>query len=413
MKIQSGLYGTMASLVLYAGSAVAENVPVPEFREAAELVAGNTAFAVDLYREIVSEQGTGNIFFSPYSISTALGMTYAGAEGQTEAEMAEVLHFSLPQETLHSAFSSLRGMLAAGDLSGAASGEPFTMFVANGLWVQEGFDLQDQYISLVTSCYDAAVTNLDLAGDSEGSRLTINQWVADMTRERITDLIPQGVINADTRVVLTNAVYFKASWFHSFNEMATSRGLFTLADRSSVEVPMMHQTEYFQTAETAGCRAIELPYVDGDTGMLILLPDDDIEAFEQEFDVETLETISASLASSRISLTMPAFEFTRSIQLGKILKSMGMVSAFSSGLADFSGFTGQPDLFISEVLHKAFVKVDESGTEAAAATAVVMGLTCVPAESTDFIIDRPFLFLIRNRSTGTVIFMGRVMDPSV
>lgn len=408
-----GLYETIALLVLFAGATAAEHVPEPDFQEVAELVAGNTAFALDLYREVVSEQGTGNIFFSPYSISTALGMTYAGAEGQTEVEMAEVMHFSLPQETLHSAFSSLRGMLVAGDLSGAALGEPFTMFVANGLWVQEGFDLQDQYVSLVASCYDAAVTNLDLAGDSEGSRLTINQWVADMTRERITDLIPRGVINADTRVVLTNAVYFKASWFHSFNEMATTRGLFTLADRSLVEVPMMHQTEYFQTAETAGCRAIELPYVDGDTGMLILLPDDGIEEFERELDVETLETITARLTSSRISLTMPAFEFTRSVQLGKILRSMGMTSAFSSALADFSGFTGQPDLFISEVLHKAFVKVDESGTEAAAATAVVMGLTCVPAESTDFVIDRPFLFLIRNRSTGTIIFIGRMMDPSV
>jgi len=413
MKNRMGLYETMALLVLFTGAAAAEHVPEPDFPEVAELVVGNTAFALDLYREVVSEQGTGNIFFSPYSISTALGMTYAGARGQTEVEMAEVMHFSLPQETLHSAFSSLRGMLVAGDLSGAALGEPFTMFVANGLWVQEGFDLQDQYVSLVASCYDAAVTNLDLAGDSEGSRLTINQWVADMTRERITDLIPRGVINADTRVVLTNAVYFKASWFHSFNEMATTRGIFTLADRSLVEVPMMHQTEYFQTAETAGCRAIELPYVDGDTGMLILLPDDGIEAFEQELDVETLETITARLTSSRIGLTMPAFEFTRSVQLGKILRSMGMTSAFSSALADFSGFTGQPDLFISEVLHKAFVKVDESGTEAAAATAVVMGLTCVPAESTDFVIDRPFLFLIWNRSTGTIIFMGRMMDPSV
>jgi len=146
--------------------------------------------------------------------------------------------------------------------------------------------------------------------------------------------------------------------------------------------------------------------------MLILLPDDGIEAFEQELDAETIEAISTRLASSRVSLTMPPFEFTRSVQLGKILRSMGMVSAFSSGLADFSGFTGQPDLFISEVLHKAFVKVDESGTEAAAATAVVMGLTCVPAEPTEFVIDRPFIFLIRNRSTRTIIFMGRMMDPS-
>jgi len=156
-------------LVLYAGAEASENAPVPDFREVTELVAGNTAFAVDLYRQIVSEVGTGNIFFSPYSISTALGMTYAGAEGQTEAEMAEVLHFSLPQETLHLAFASLRGELVAGNLSGAASGEPFTMFVANGLWVQEGFDLLDRYVSQVTSCYDATVTNLDLAGDSEGS----------------------------------------------------------------------------------------------------------------------------------------------------------------------------------------------------------------------------------------------------
>jgi len=194
MKNKLELYGSMALLVLFAVSAAAENAPLPHIRQVTELVAGNTAFALDLSREVVSEQGSGNIFFSPYSISTALGMTYAGAEGQTETEMAEVLHFSLPQETLHSAFSSLRDELVTGDLSGAASGEPFTMFVANGLWVQEGFDLQDRYVSQVESCYDAAVINLDLAGDSEGSRLTINQWVADMTRERIIDLIPRGVI---------------------------------------------------------------------------------------------------------------------------------------------------------------------------------------------------------------------------
>ena len=376
-----------------------------------ELVRGNNEFALDLYKEVCDMQESDNIFFSPYSISSALGMTYAGAGGQTAVEMAEVLHFTLPVEATNIAFHSLTEILSSGELVRAESGDPFTLSISNGLWVQDGFSLLDEYVAEVTRYYSAAVRNLDFIDDPEHSREIINEWVAESTLDRIQNLIPPGVLNDETRVVLTNAVYFKASWLKPFNERSTSDAPFILTDRSTIDVPMMNQTDYFNYVSTEGCSAVELNYAAGNASMLILLPDEDIEEFQQDFDAGMLETIRRRLSSNRVFLSMPRFEFSRSMQLSKILRTLGMESAFGSG-ADFSGFTGSSDLFISEVLHKAFVKVDEAGTEAAAATAVVMGITAMPEQPVEMNINRPFLFFILDRESGCIVFMGRIMDPS-
>ncbi|OPL18795.1 MAG: hypothetical protein AVO35_13005 [Candidatus Aegiribacteria sp. MLS_C] len=376
-----------------------------------QLVAGNNQFAVELYLKARDNAGDDNVFFSPFSISAALGMTWAGAAGETADEMARVLHFTLPTDAVCRAFGSLTDRLSSGDVAGARRGEPFTLAIANGLWVQDGFSLLRDYVERVESSFDAAVRNLDFMGDPEGSRTAINQWVAQKTAERIQNLLPQGVITPDTRVILTNAVYFKASWQNPFEESSTGDGSFYLQDGSSVTVPMMSQTEFFRYASTEGCSAIEMDYAEGTASMLILLPDGSLEDLEAELDADLISAIRSGMTSRNVALAMPGFEFTRSMALSDILKDMGMPSAFSED-ADFSGFTGIPDLFISAVVHKAFVKVDESGTEAAAATAVVMAIESMPPTPVQMNIDRPFMFLIMDRQTGSILFMGRVTDPS-
>ncbi|MCK4504514.1 MAG: serpin family protein [Candidatus Aegiribacteria sp.] len=418
MKLFTNLSVTTVILLAAVLSCSAEeNLSVPEVQSitdaqaAQELVRGNNEFALDLYKEVCDTQESSNIFFSPYSISSALGMTYAGAGGQTADEMAEVLHFTIPVEAINRAFHSLTETLSSGELVRAESGDPFTLSISNGLWVQDGFTLLDEYVAEVTRYYSAAVRNLDFINDPEPSRETINNWVAESTLDRIQNLIPSGVLKEDTRVVLTNAVYFKASWLKPFHERSTSDAPFFLADDSAIEVPVMNQTDYFNYVFTEGCSAVELDYAAGNASMLILLPDGDIEEFQRDFNADMLETIRGRLSSIRVSISMPKFEFSQSMQLSQMLRTLGMKSAFKSS-ADFSGFTGSPDLFISEVLHKAFVKVDEAGTEAAAATAVVMGLTAIPEPPVEMNINRPFLFFILDRESGCIVFMGRVMDPS-
>ncbi|MCK5115375.1 MAG: serpin family protein [Candidatus Aegiribacteria sp.] len=405
------LLATAISCSAQENLSVPEDYSVPDTDVVGALVLGNNEFALDLYEKVCDKQESDNIFFSPYSISSALGMTYVGARGQTATEMAGVLHFTLPVAATNSAFHSLTELLSSGDLSSAGSGDSFTLSISNGLWVQDGFHLLDEYVSEVTRYYSAAVRNLDFIDDSEGSRETINEWVAQSTLNRILDLIPPGSLDEDTRVVLTNAVYFKASWRKPFDERSTEDAPFALVGGSTIDVPMMNQTDFFNYVATEGCEAVELDYAAGNASMLILLPDGDMAEFQQGFNADMLETIRRRLSSCNVSLSMPKFEFSRSMQLSDLLQDLGMESAFGSA-ADFSGFTGSPDLFISKVLHKAFVKVDEAGTEAAAATAVIMGLTAIPDQPVQMNIDSPFMFFILDRASGSIVFMGRVMDPS-
>jgi serpin B len=375
------------------------------------LVSGNAHFALDLYHLLREQEG--NLFYSPYSISAALAMTYAGARGQTESQMARALHFDLPQKDLHESFALLAGELASrGQDAAGKDGEGFRLNVANALWLQQGFDLLPDYLATVESAYAAGPRPVDFEGAPEEARVTINDWVAGETQDRITDLIPPGVISALTRLVLTNAIYFNAAWAMPFEKALTTDEIFTLLDGEQVSVPMMRQTESLPYTSGDGYQAVLLPYDAEGLAMVILLPDEGrFEAFEGSLDGARLAEIEAGLGRQQVALSMPRFEFESQFRLSRALASLGMEEAFTAA-ADFSGMTGSRDLFISEVVHKAFVSVDEEGTEAAAATAVIMDLTSAPAEVVEMTVDRPFLFLIRDVHTGALLFLGRVVDPS-
>ncbi|MCK5785345.1 MAG: serpin family protein [Candidatus Sabulitectum sp.] len=415
MKILTGLLITAAAVLVIPSGCFAEKsaeTQLTDAEAAISFVKGNNEFAFDLYMELCSVEETENVFFSPYSISAALGMTYSGAQGETALDMAETLHFGTPHSVTGRLFQSITEALTSGSLAHRESVEPFKLAISNGLWVQNGYALLDSFVSEVTGSYNASVENLDFAGNSEGSREVINSRVAESTMERILDLIPPGVLGADTRLVLTNAVYFKASWSKPFSEYATYHGDFFLADGSTVNVPVMTQTEHFSYAAGEGYSAVSMDYAGGSASMLIILPDGDLREFESSFDLTELEAIKESLSSQNIHISMPGFEFSKGIGLSEILSSLGMRSAFGNN-ADFSGITGNRDLYISDVVHKAFVKVDEEGTEAAAATAVVMSLHSIPESPVEMDINRPFFFLIQDNATGSIVFMGRVMNPAV
>ena len=400
-----------------AGSSVAISdrprnlAPVAGPEDLSELSEGNAAFATDLYAAL--RHGTGNLFFSPYSISTALAMTYAGAAGETASQMAASLHFGLPPERLHSAFNAY-----ALDLEARAAqpteGTAFELSIANSLWGQQDFPFRVEFLDLLGENYGAGMRLVDYMADAEAARLAINEWVSDETRKKIQDLIPEGAVDAMTRLVLANAIYFKAGWLHPFEESATGPEPFRLLDGSTLDVPMMHQAESYAYAIRDGYGALELPYLSGSTSMLILLPDEGrFEAFEQGLSPELIRDLSGNLTHGPVILSLPTFSYTSSFNLNEALIGLGMPDAFDPDRADFSGMDGARDLFIGNVLHKAFVLVDEKGTEAAAATAVIMELTSAPAdEPVSFTIDRPFLYLVRDDLTGTILFLGRVVNPT-
>jgi len=374
------------------------------------LVSGNSVFAFDLYQ--VLREDDGNIFYSPYSISLALAMTYAGARGETAQQMADTLQFVLSQDRLHPAFNGLD--LELGERGEGARGkdeEGFRLNIVNAIWGQKDYQFLSTFLDLLAENYGAGLRTLDFANAPEESRLTINNWVSDQTEGRIEDLIPQGVIDILTRLVLTNAIYFNAAWQYPFSEDMTRDGPFYLLDGKEVTVPMMSQTESLGYAEGDGYQAVELPYDGGELSMIILLPQaGQFETFEEALDVKQANAITNAVEQRQVTLTMPKFEFESAFKLKPALAAMGMPIAFSEG-ADFSGMTGGHDLFISDVVHKAFVSVDEAGTEAAAATAVIMKLTALPPAPVEVNVNRPFIFLIRDIETETILFVGRIVNP--
>ena len=381
-----------------------------------QLTGGNTAFAFDLYQALRAEDG--NLFFSPYSISLALAMTYAGARGETEQQMANTLHFILSQDLLHSAFNGLDLELAGrGEGAEGTDEEGFRLNIVNAMWGQEDFEFLSEFLDLVAENYGAGLGLLDFINAPEDSRIVINDWVSEQTDGRIEDLIPEDVINDLTRLVLTNAIFFSAAWLHPFTENQTKDGAFHLLDGGEVTVPMMRRTAGFGLAKGDGYQALELPYDGGELSMVILLPDTgQFEGFEGSMDADLVGTITEGLVPTRLALTMPKFELESAFSLADTLGAMGMPVAFIPSFgpctpetADFSGVTRTCELSITEIVHKAFVSVDEAGTEAAAATAVVFGDESLPPS---LAIDRPFVFLIRDIETGAILFVGRVADPS-
>jgi len=389
-----------------------QRVTSPKVNEAdvITLVDGNSAFAFDLYQAL--REVDSNIFYSPYSISLALAMTYAGARSETEKQMADTLHFTLPEDSLHPAFNSLDIELASrGEGAKGKDGDGFRLNIVNDIWGQKDYKFMSEFLDVLAENYGAGLRILDFASAPEESRITINDWVSDQTEGRIEDLIPQGLIDPLTRLVLTNAIYFNAAWQYPFEDGMTEDEPFHLLDGSEVIVPMMKQTKMFHYAEGQDYQAIELLYDGSELSMIILLPHEgQFKTFETSLEPQRLDEIVSGLEYTQVALKMPKFEFESEFSLKEVLAAMGMPIAFSGG-ADFSGITGSRDLFIADVVHKAFVSVDEAGTEAAAATAVVMPTAMPPEEHVEVTINRPFVFLIQDIQTGTILFIGRILNP--
>lgn len=378
-----------------------------------DLVAGNNDFALDLYGELADSED-GNLFMSPYSISLALAMAYAGAGGGTADEMAETLGFTLPAGTLHNVFNVLDQQLAnrGADLE---PNQKFTLEIANSIWGQDGFEFEPVFLDTLAENYGAGMRLVDYVTATEAARLAINGWVEDNTNDRIKDLIPPGVLNPDTVLVLANAIFFKAAWSQEFNPDLTADADFTLLNGSTVTAELMQQTDILKTAEGQNYSAIEIPYIGGETSMVVVMPDEgEFENFEASLDDERLAQIIADLARVNTNLKFPKFTFESKFRLPEPLKELGMRQAFDPLTSDFSAMrTPPPDLVITDVIHQSFVAVDEQGTEAAAATAVIIGTTSAPPPPVPITVDRPFIFLIRDIPTDTILFMGRLLDPTV
>jgi len=386
-----------------------ETKPAASMSSVDTLVAGNTAFAFDLLHELASD--AGNLIVSPFSISTALAMTYAGAEGNTQAEMAETLHFDLQPATLHSGFNFLDLELGrCGTIELPYEGEGFDLDVVNATWGQLGYAFRDTYLDILALHYGAGLRLLDFEENPDGSRQTINEWVSKETHDKIADLLPPNSIDAATRLVLTNAVYFNAPWLFPFDPEQTRTGTFYPLAGSAVPVSMMQQESSVNYATWTGGQAIELPYNGNTLSMVLLVPDQGtFEDFEAGLDAAQYESILPAFESRTVTLKLPRFEANYEGSLVDPLVALGMTDAFIGGVADFSGIDGTHDLCISDVVHKAWISVDEAGTEAAAATAVIMPLGGA-GELVILTVDRPFLFVIRDIPTDTILFLGRVVD---
>ena len=372
----------------------------------AAVVRGDTQFALDLFDEIAAD---GNMMFSPYSIATALSMLYPGARGTTAEEIAAVLHLNVDDETLHAARNFIdRALVAATPRGSDDDREPFTIRPANSAWGQGGFPFSEDYLAVLASAYGAGLRVADFADDPDGSADLINDWVEEATEDRIKDLLPDGAVNDMTRLVLVNAIWFKANWANQFDPDRTGSGIFTRLDGSEVTTPLMHSSATGQYATTSGFTAVRLRYA-GDAAMVVALPPAGMSPAELAATMSA-DDFAIDWGSYQLDLTLPSFEFETEVSLKKALDALGMSAAFTEA-ADLSGITDAAELLVQDALHKSFIALDESGTEATAATAILVGLTSAPPPAT-FSADRPFLFWIEHSSTGEVLFLGQVTDPS-
>ena len=372
--------------------------------ETMAVVKGNTQFAVDLYRMLKTTEG--NLFYSPFSISVAMAMTLAGARGETATQMEQTLHLGVGRERVHAALARLQATIASVEQAGNVK-----LSVANRLWPQLRHPFLEEFLELVRECYGVTIEALDF-GDAERARKTINAWVEEKTGGKISDLIGPGVLDALTRLVLTNAIYFKGNWMRRFDHKDTSEGTFWISPADQASVPMMTQVDQFgYSAREPSLQILELPYAGNQLSMIVLLPKriDGISELETALTEENLSRWTSDLSEREVSVCLPRFTVRSQFGLNGVLRSLGIENAF--GDADFSGMDGTKALYISAVIHQAFVDVNEEGTEAAAATAVVMAVRSIPEPPPVFRADHPFVFVIRVNSTGSILFLGRVSDP--
>ncbi len=405
MRVTVGLGRMVLGLaVIFALVSVPASSSSVSAEDVEALVRGNNAFAFDLYSVVSSREG--NLFVSPYSISSALAMTYAGARGNTAAQMADVLHYDLAPDRLHQSFSELNKAFNAG-------GAGYRLSVANALWSQVGLRFLPEYISVAEKHYDAGLREVDFVFHTEEARSIINRWVEARTENKIVDLIGPGVLDPLTRLVLTNAIYFKGQWEQPFRPEQTEEAPFYLSSGKQAIVPFMHQIGTFKYAETGSAQVLELPYSGNELAMTVLLPKPDSSLAELEAAIRTdgIQAILEGLTPIKVDVKLPRFKFEAELSLNEYLQHLGMTDAFDDNMADFSGIS-DTFLYITHVLHKAFIEVNEEGTEAAAATAVVVGTKSIRLDLPKvFMADRPFVFLIRDLRTGSILFLGRMADP--
>jgi serpin B len=376
-----------------------------------KLVQGNNTFAVELYSHLRNQ--SGNLFFSPASVSTALAMTYAGARGDTATQMANTLHYNLPPAQLHPAMGALLN-------SFNAAHDGYQLHVANALWAQQGYSFLDAFLKLNKSNYGAGFHRVDFKGAAEATRQTINQWTEQQTENKIKDLLRPGVLKPDTRLVLTNAIYFKSAWQTTFKKSQTENENFYLSDQhKNVTAPLMHRTGRFNYYSGDTFQVLEIPYKNEELSLIVFLPNNHngLADFERLLTASNMQQWLGQLSPvPEVEVTIPKFKLAEQIDLAGTLSSMGMPLAFDNHAADFPAITGKPELFISAVIHKAFIDVNEDGTEAAAATAAVFGMLAVAPRPHEqpivFRADHPFLYLIRDNHSGSILFMGRVTDPT-
>lgn len=389
-----------------------------EEADQAEIAKGSNAFAFDLYGKLRARDG--NLFFSPFSVSSALSMTWAGARENTEAQMAKTLHIGLPQERFHKAAGALLKELNARVMEGSWKNDPdkgqkgFELVVANALWGQVAYPFREEFVEQVSKTWDAGVKGLDFRADTEAARKTINSWVEEKTAKQIADLIPQGGLSADARLVLTNAIYFKARWEMTFKKAKTVEEDFRTAKGSTVKVPMMHATDYRRYYDEGTFEMVELMYQEALARMVVFVPKEHggLEAMEAKLKATDVEAWVGKLKLTHIDFGFPRFRTTSTFELNSELAALGMKDAFNPSAADLSGISATKELFIGSVIHKAFVSVDENGTEAAAATLVAVYGAGKMKEPLKLQVDRPFVYLIRDEKSGAILFMGRVADPS-
>jgi serpin B len=377
----------------------------------AELVKDNNAFAVDLYGQLRRQDG--NLFYSPVGISTALAMTYAGARGDTASEMAKTLHFTLPPDRLHPAMGAFLS-----DLN--ATHSAYQLRVANALWAQQGYQILDGFLKLNRTDYDTALLLVDFKDAAEKARLTINQWVEQKTEDKVKGLLQPGEVHSDTKLLLTDAIYFKSDWQTKFKKKESADGDFFLSPLRNVTAPMMHQSGGFNYLKGDAFRALEIPYQKSETSLIVFLPDryDGLSDFERSLNAPSMrQWLSQLRPVPKVTLTLPTFKINQEFEMQETLGAMGMPSAFLPSTADFSGISHSRKLFVSAMIHKTFIEVDEEGTEAAAASEGfgVAGMDGIGGGAEDppisFTVDHPFIFLIRHNPSGSILFIGRVIDP--
>jgi len=421
MTVGLGLVAAMLLAMAPCGAVAPEGAARPPAADAKAVAEANNTFAADLYAKLAAKEG--NLFFSPNSIETALVMTYAGARGKTAGQMAAVLHIGAGDEWVPSGFgvghSAFGAFLKDLNAEKGPDGKPrgYQLSVANALWGQKGYAFLPAFLNLVKTNYGAGLSEVDFVKDAEGARKTINAWVEKETRDKIKDLIQPNVLRDDTRLVLTNAIYFKSNWASEyFRKEHTKDEPFSTAPDKKITAPMMHAWGHFPYAASDAFQAVKIAYKGYDLAMIVLLPKkvDGLAALEKSLTPDLVKGLKWT-QNDMVDLSLPKFKMTEAFELAPTLAAMGMAEAFSVTAADFSGMTGKRELFISNVIHKAFVDVNEEGTEAAAATAVVIARMSAPAEPEPPVVfkaDHPFLFLIRHEKSGAILFMGRLADPT-